>query len=112
MLPLLGSDCGIAACPMVVAVCVVFAFAAVETARIKRELRKRQVKVFFYFKLLVVKIPENSNSTMYLSCPTWSRGITGVVMAPCLQPPERRCSWETWAHSGSLTWRPILVVRE
>ncbi len=46
MLPLLGPDCGIAASPMVVAVCVAVAFTAVEATRKKRELRKRQVKVY------------------------------------------------------------------
>ncbi len=46
MLPLLESGCGIAVSPMVVAVCVVFAFAAVEAALKKRELRKRQVQFY------------------------------------------------------------------
>ncbi len=46
MLPLLGSDCGIAVSPMVVAVFVVFAFAAVEAALKKRELGKRQVQFY------------------------------------------------------------------
>ncbi len=49
MLPLLESDCGIAASPMVVALCVAFAFTALEATREKRKLRKRQVKVYTFY---------------------------------------------------------------